>query len=496
MNPNLIVSTESKPLPEVRPEDVGIPPQAFIDFIDHFESRMICMHSFIAIRNGKICAEGYWNPISKNWLHRMYSSTKSFVALAIGYMLDEGTINLNDRIVNYFDEYIPADTEISPYLSRVTIENMLEMSTCHQSTTYKKVGYPDWARSFFTVEPTHLPGFLYSYDTSATHVLGRLVEKLSGVSLVEFLRPRLFDKIGVSEEAFCLTDPSGTSQGGSGLMLTTRDFAKSALACMQYGQYNGEQVIPEWFMRDGASKLISNYMNASVDQRQGYGYMFWRMRNNGFGLFGMGNQIAVCLPDEDFVLVTTGDSQWNANAAAEVFDNVWLHIYPHLSNKEIPRDDSAYQALQSKIDSMVILPVPGNNVGPMSATVTGRTYKMDENAMGITDITFTFYGDLERGAMEFKNATGHHRLEFGIHQHIEQAEFPGYPYGCITSGAWKDDNTFDIVSYIIDEQYAALGMSICFRGREITVQMKNTAESWTYMPFMTEYSGFASGILQ
>ena len=118
----------------------------------------------------------------------------------------------------------------------MTIKQMLTMTTCHSKTTYKQYD-GDWVESFFRVEPSNLPGAVFSYDTSSTHVLSALVERLSGRKLMEYLRERCFDKIGVSKEAYFLPDPYGVSQGGSGLNCTLRDMLAVAELVMNEGVY-------------------------------------------------------------------------------------------------------------------------------------------------------------------------------------------------------------------------------------------------------------------
>ena len=138
----------------------------------------------------------------------MFSITKSFVSMAIGCLAEESKLKLDDKIVDYFPEKQP-ESGTYKYTAMLTIRDMLKMKTCHTKTTYKNPGVTDWVGSFFTTKPTHVPGTVFSYDTSSTHVLGALVEKLSGMTILDYLRSKGLDELGFSKDAHILTDPQG-----------------------------------------------------------------------------------------------------------------------------------------------------------------------------------------------------------------------------------------------------------------------------------------------
>ena len=175
--------------------------------------------------------ESYYAPYTKDTLHRMFSVTKSFVSLAIGLLADEGRISLDDHIADYFPEKQP-ETGVHPYMQMLTIRQMLTMRTCHDVNAYKIGGSPDWVGSFFTVTPDHVPGTNFSYDTASTHTLGALVEKLTGMELLDYLRTKFLDELSFSKEAFILKSPDGkVSMDGSGMCAT---HGISLRLCMLY----------------------------------------------------------------------------------------------------------------------------------------------------------------------------------------------------------------------------------------------------------------------
>ncbi|MBN2222650.1 MAG: serine hydrolase, partial [Vallitaleaceae bacterium] len=170
----------------INPEAAGISSAAFVQLLDEFERQQLPLHSLLISRGNILIFEGYYAPYGKEDLHRMFSVGKSLTALAIGHLCDQGQLSLDDPIINYFPEYVP--TPVPKELAALTIRHMLSMQTCHSFTTYKKDLSSDWVRSFFQTPPSHMPGTVFCYDTSSTHTLSALIEKISGLSLMEYMQ--------------------------------------------------------------------------------------------------------------------------------------------------------------------------------------------------------------------------------------------------------------------------------------------------------------------
>lgn len=479
------INKEKKQLLTATPEALGIPSSAIHSFINKIESKGVCLHSFMVLRNGKIGAEGYWKPFDVNKKHRMYSISKSFVSVAIGFMEAEGLLSLDDNVISFFPEKLPSEG-VHPYIEKMKIRDLLRMATAHAKTTYKVMAIDDWVKTFFIVPPSHIPGKVFSYDTSATYTLTAIVEKLSGMSILDYLRPKLLDPIGFSEDAYFIKSPEGISHGGSGLMCTSHDLAKFALTCMQEGRFDGKQLIPAEYIKAATSKQIDTAVSrGSIEEQQGYGYQFWICRNNGFACFGMGGQYAICLPDKDFLLITTADTQSNPEGNEVIFDALWDYIYPQLSNNPLPEDKDAYCKLCEKTQNLSIPFVKGSLSSPTAQAVNGYLYNFSDNRMGLVNGSFTF--NSEGGTFKYENKEGRHELHFGFGRHAAQ-KFPGYNYDCISSAAWVDERTLVICCYIIDDYLATLKINLSFVGNTVTVSMNKAAEL-----FLEEYSGFASG---
>jgi CubicO group peptidase (beta-lactamase class C family) len=472
------------------PESLGIPSKAILNFLQRIDSERICMHGFLLVRHNRIAAEGYWAPWSADRKHRMYSVSKSFVALAVGMMVDEGRLTLNDRVANYFPDRLPG--KLHPWLATSTVRDLLMMSTPHSTNSYTRED-PDWVWTFFNRTPSHPPGTIFSYDTAATVVLTATVERLAGMPFLDYMRPRFLDRIGFSADAWCIRTPEGGSWGGSGVICTLRDLAKVALSCMNDGMWGEDRVLPAEYVRAAISKQIDNTIRGNC----GYGYQIWRERENGFSFRGMGSQYAICFPDREFLFTCIADTQ-GAPAGSAIPAVMWEELYPYLSDAPLPENRAAHAELADKIEWLAVLPLPGNPDAQARSGMDGVWYALEENPMGITRMRLSFKED--QGTWEYTNGQGDNVLEFGIGRVLSgkfpQSNYfgeqigsvPGIEYECLASAAWIDEQTLNMEVYITDIYLGGLRISFAFKGEEIGVFMTKQAE-W----FLDEYDGFAGG---
>ncbi|BCJ96887.1 hypothetical protein acsn021_44560 [Anaerocolumna cellulosilytica] len=472
---------------EASPESVGIPSQAVINFYKELKKDGFCMHGAMLIKNGQVIAEGYYAPFHKDSPHRMYSVGKSFTSVAIGLLQEEGKLSLTDKISSYFPDKLPKKG-LHPYIERTTIRDLLCMASPHSYTTYKQVNDRDWVKSFFTVKPTRYPGTAFAYDTSATHVLSALVERLSGMSLFDYLKVKVLNELEFSDQIRWLTCPMGICQGGSGLICTLRDVAKFAYTCMKGGRYDGKQLIPEAYIKEATSFQISTCLQPCTEEQQGYGYQFWQTRDGGFTLYGLGGQLAVCLPKQDFMMVTMADNLTNPNGVQGIYDALWHHIYPYLMKQEvtaIPENSSLLNELRVTLSNLKLPVEKGERKTEQVSLIDGKGYHVADNPMGITQCSLTFSEEV--CVFSYINESGSHTLKFGLSSMAEQ-KFPGTEYTCVSSAAWVTENTLHLRTYIIDECYGSVNITMTFQENTITLAMKKTAE-----PFLEKYEGHASG---
>ncbi|MEG7530655.1 MAG: serine hydrolase domain-containing protein [Hungatella sp.] len=309
----------------------GIPKKALDAYFRYIQQGEVKLHSFMLLRGTHVLEERYFGSIHKETPQRMYSISKSMTSIAIGILIRDGKINLQDKICQYFPDKLPGG-KAHPWIEAMTITHMLTMSTAHEKTTYKDYGKDDWVESFFTVPPDYPPGTVFSYDTSSSHVLAALVERVSGMSITEFLKQNFLTEIGADQHISWLTDPMGVSEGGSGFSCTTEELSKIAYVCNHYGNFFGKQILDEAYMRAATGVQIDTGKQSTKDEQQGYGFQFWRVRHHGFALYGMGGQLAVCFPDKDFIYITTADAEGGLAQTTKLYEAFWKYIYPFIES--------------------------------------------------------------------------------------------------------------------------------------------------------------------
>ncbi|MEU4362767.1 serine hydrolase domain-containing protein [Promicromonospora sp. NPDC023987] len=265
----------------------------------------IALHTIQVSIHGETVTHAVSDPFDLDTPQRMYSVSKTITGLAIGLLADEGRLSLDDPIVKHFPEMGP----VHPWLEATTLRHMLAMRGPHRSTTYKRTA-GGWLESYFRVPPTHPPGTVFTYDTSASYVLAALVERLSGTSLPDFLRPRLLDPLGVSPGLRFLTGPEGISHGGSGLICTPCDLLRLAHLLLDDGVHDGARLLPADYLRDATSPQADTALQTEAAAlRRGYGYQLWLPRPGSWLLFGLGGQLVYGDPARGLAVVVTADAQ-------------------------------------------------------------------------------------------------------------------------------------------------------------------------------------------
>ena len=468
------------------PEAQGISSKALERFVDKLKEQKIPVHSILMARHGHMIMEAYYQPYDKEKLHRMFSETKSYTSLGIGLLVSDGVIRLEDKICQYFPEYLPG--KVHPWLEEMTIKDMLRMETCHNMTTYEKTSTTEnWVRSFFQTVPTHRPGQIFMYDTSASHTLCALVEKLTGQKLLDFLKDRILRQIGFSEESYIMEDPFGVSMGGTGLMAKPTDMLKVGLMLLNggkdpddYGKEDGRQVYPKEYLDQALKFQTSTIMNSLSSLsllNWGYGFQFWKMPDNGFAMIGLGSQDTLCFPEQDMVITMTSDTQGIPNGSDMILNLIRTEIFEQLSDQPLPELGETEQKLWKEKLEKLELPVledwGGENV---SQLVNGKDYKFYVNQEGFYRMRLSFETD-QTGVLEYENERGNHQIPFGMGNH-QIGMLPEYDQLCASSGAWCSKDTFHVWCQLIDESVDAVHFKLVFaENGTMTILMKKTEES-------------------
>ncbi len=484
----------------VRPEAVGIAPDWIHRFVTRCEAIGLNLHSFLLLRHGCVAAEGYWKPWKPGDLHRLYSATKSFVSIAIGLCADRGLLSLEDKITRFFPD-ITKGLTIHPYVAKTTVRDLLRMATPYSCPTYDdpEIAGPEWLRSYFTAVPDHPAGTVFYYDSCASYVLGAIVKRVTGLPFLEYLKREVLDEIGFHKASRCLSGPDGEAWAGSAILTDMESFARFALLLQQKGRWNGRQLISEEYVTAATSRQIPNRVDGG-DTRFlcGYGYQFWIVPEGGFCCRGLGNQVALCLPEKELIFVCNGDSQaCEGGGWALLMDVLWTELIDKIGTP-VEKNDRDFAALQAHLAGLSIPAIAGAASTPLLPEVNGVCYGLDENPMGITELTLFIRGD--EGTLTWRNGRGEKQLPFGIGKNLPgvfpETHFPGdrlgqpanRMYRCLSSGAWLDGSTFQLRCHILDDYLGRLTVTLGFRGNTVGLTMRKTAQF-----FLKDYQGFAGG---
>src|SRR5262245_55168413 len=204
-------------LPRSRPEAQGVSSAAVLDFVRTADKKIDALHSFMLVRHGHVVAEGWWAPYAAQSPHMLFSLSKSFTSTAVGITAAEGKLSVDDPVLKFFPDDGP--TNPSTNLKAMRLRDLLRMATGHQTEPPRKADEP-WVKTFLAAPVPFKPGTHFLYNTSATYMLSAAVQKATGQTVLEYLRPRLFDPLGIASPTW-EASPQGVSAGGFGLSVRT-----------------------------------------------------------------------------------------------------------------------------------------------------------------------------------------------------------------------------------------------------------------------------------
>lgn len=483
----------------VTPESVGVSSASIRSFLRFLKRSGINMHSLLMLRGDRIFAEYYWAPFTKDFHHRMYSQTKSYVSIAIGLLEEEGKLKLSDRIVDLFPEKMTG--EASEFLKEQTVEDMLTMRTgVEKGDWWFSDPDRDKTRVYLRQPSEAYPsGTLFQYDSPGSSVLTELVDKLAGKPMLKYLQEKLFSKMGAFRDAGMIKTPNGVSWGASGLLCTTRDLAAMGRLLMNGGTWKGQRLMNECYIRKATSRIADNTLVKDSNHVfcHGYGYQIWKTEQDGFAFSGLGGQLTVALPDRDFLFVCTGDNQGYSSASDLTVNALFHLITDEMQDGPIPVEEKEVKALADVVSGLEIMHLDNLCTENIAMQIHGKRYICRENPMGILE--FTFYFREGGGEFHYINAQGEKVLPFGLGENVF-CKFPqlGYSnelaglhdgssdfkYDAAVSAGWMEKSKLTLWVQIIDKYFGNMTAEFSFKEDLAAVRMRKTAED-----FLEEYQG-------
>ncbi|MBP5166698.1 MAG: serine hydrolase [Oscillospiraceae bacterium] len=480
-----------KPFDTASPEAVGIRSGDILRYIADLEASDTEMHGLMIMRHGLLCAQGWWAPFGPGIRHGLQSHTKTYAATAVGIAYTEGILRLDERLIDIFPDESPA--EPSENLKLLTVRDVLCMG-CGMDTMPPPS--KDWIRRFMHTPVNHKPGTTYMYNSTGSTLLGAIVRKKTGLGLHDYLKPRLFDKIGIDASNLrwaCM--PDGMEVGGGGLWATTEDNLRLLKLYADGGVWEGERILAEDYVclattnqNDSASEAAVN--PPATDNFLGYGFQIWMCKPEGaYRADGAMGQFTIVLPKQDMIIAIT-ETAPGAHWAQRTLDITWDFVDRVTENGPLPEDTAAYDALKAKLASLNVGNPPCQPYSPTAERISGKIFRMTQGLFGpfggnfmsgegpdpVREFSFDFdtYGCLWKlttasGRSEtVRVGTGGLRMTNVLGRTEDATQL------YLAHGSWSDENCFELrcrwLETCLEDVY-----TLTFEGDKVTITAANNS---------------------
>lgn len=263
------------------------------------KEQSLAVKGMLVYKDDRIIAEYRPEPEERQ---NQYSVTKSFTSTAAAFAIQEGLFTLDDYVLDHFQADAPETP--SENLKRMKLKHLITMSMGFEEPMLMGAMRPlmkekDWVKFVLRANVVHQPGTVFQYNNAGPYLLGILIQRKAGCSLIEYLAPRLFTPLGI-EIPRCEKDPLGNTFGAGGLVLNVTELSKLGLFYLHKGVWNGKRLLPEaWF--DEAS---TGFIEAEGDEEIGhlYGHLFWIMPDGMYRADGKYGQYCIIIPKKNAVV--------------------------------------------------------------------------------------------------------------------------------------------------------------------------------------------------
>jgi CubicO group peptidase (beta-lactamase class C family) len=440
------------------PETEGISSRSILQFVEALEAAQPdAIHSIMLRRHGNIVAEGWWAPYNPESPHLLWSLSKSFTSTAIGLAQDEGLLSIDDQVISFFPEETPE--EPSENLKSMRIRDLLRMNTGHAvEPGFLQIQNDNWAEAFLAHEVPFKPGTHFLYNSMATYMCSAIIQKVTGMTTLEYLTPRLFDPLGIENPTW-ESCPGGINVGGWGLSVTTEDISKLGYLYLQKGKWEGKQLLSERWVEEATSIQTSNGSNPESDWDQGYGYQFWQCRHDAYRGDGAFGQYCLVLPEQDAVLAITSGS----DDLQGILNVVWEQLLPAMQEGSLPPDKEGVEMMNQKLGQLALRMVTGSASSPLASAISGKIFTLEPNDRNIHSIAINFDGPspeitINTGDGAHTFVAGYQVMEKGI-----LASPTVVSQKVAVNGAWESPDTYT-VNIIYYETPESLRYTFKFEG--------------------------------
>jgi CubicO group peptidase (beta-lactamase class C family) len=431
------------------PRDAGVNSAVVAAFLDDAAASGLEIHGLMLYRAGRVAVEGWWWPYRADRPRIMHSVTKSVMASAIGLALQEGRFRLQDKVVSFFPEYLPAG--VDDKLASMTVENLLTMRAGHAAETSGSIWrgiHTSWTAEFFKIPVVYQPGTTFMYTSAASYMLSAILTKVTGETLHDYLRPRFFEPLGIKDEQWDI-GPDNINPGGNGLTMKTADLLKLGVLHAQRGIWEGRRVLAqEWIAEATRSHGPDNY-----------GYQWATAADGAYLAIGIFMQFVMVFPRQQATLAVVGASQ----EGSKLFLPVVQRHFPLSFETQLPAAEAAKadERLRARLNAAGSAPQIVSYPAKSAARISGKTFRIEPNAAGVTAVRFVFEND--RCVFHLADADGDHTVVCGLQDWIEShTNIPGadlhHGYTLesavvVASARWLDENTLQMTWIFADTAF-------------------------------------------
>lgn len=360
------------------PETVGIDRESIAEFEAAIRETKNPHQGYMIYKDGKLAASSIASPYRVTDKRHVYSVSKTWTSTAIGIAVDEGLLSVEDTVISFFPELLPET--VGENLAKMKVKHLLSMNTGHQNDTFPIVATsePGWAKRFLSLPVENEPGTHFVYNTTATYMLSAILTKLTGMRMTDYLRPRLFNPLGI-DGVWWDESPEGIDFGGWGIHVSAEDMLKLGVLYLNKGMWNGKRILSEEWIAEASSATSDNSMRKEPDWGCGYGYQIWRCQHNSYRADGAYGQYIIVSPDKNCVTVIISDMGGIIGGSMQnLIDIYWNTIYAKMSDKPLPVKAGC------DIEARPIAEIPSG-----CAHVEARKLTLADNTAGIKSLEIT-----------------------------------------------------------------------------------------------------------
>lgn len=407
------------------PEDAGVSSEAILRFLDAAQAQDVQFHALWVLRHGQVACRMNFAPYDEKTPHMLFSLSKSFCSAAAGFAVQEGLMNWDTRLADVLPDELPANP--SPRLLAVTLHHLLTMGSGLKPESDEGTEEEDWARAALSFDCDHDPGTHFHYNSHGTYLISRMIQRLTGQTVRDYLIPRLFEPLGMMNPDGSAPKwdccPQGVNTGGWGLWLSCGQIARFGQCLLQKGVWDGRQVLPpEWLARATVPQIDNS--NGGVrdnDWTLGYGYQFWMCRGGRYRGDGMFAQLCIVDEARDMVVCCVS-GQGDIGKALTV-------IYDHLLSDEVdaPSTPEKQQELRHRLAALAY-PWPENDGSGFTGHFAAENFTLDLEADAISlpqlDVEKTRFAlGIPEAQGDLRTFAGWHKGELSLLIRVVNAPF-------------------------------------------------------------------------